>query len=44
MKLFIIFTAVILFLLILLTVASFVALGMMTHNIKRKSKASKENA
>lgn len=44
MKLFIIFTAVILFLLILLTVASFVALGMMTHNIKRKSKASKERA
>lgn len=44
MKLFIILSAIIIFLLILLIVSSFVALCLMTHNIKRKSKASKERA
>ena len=44
MKLFVILSSIILFFILILTVSSFVALGLMTHNIKRKSKTSKERA
>lgn len=44
MKVFIIISAILVFLLIILTVASFVALRLMTYNIRTKSKASKKRA